>query len=247
MSTLKTRVNRQTGIRSMLIGGHLAHVVPEEHLYADLERSQKLQPGRPPYNIQKLLQTGSKDVRNYLGQGYPEIKQDPESVQLALQQLLSNPQSPAFQSINAVVKSLLDQGLSEAALNPGTRKRARANQSNGGQGPPGTAINDSEDVTVGMPAMQLPYYTSEDQARGQMKRATFNDRAMEAGGPDQLNNVNARPGWYYMDKSNAVPTSVGGYNVPEFDPKANKVYLRHQTGNFPVYKSNPYADPLGPT
>jgi hypothetical protein len=231
----------------MLIGGRLTHVVPEEHLYADIERSLKLQPGRPAYNIQKLLQTGSKDVRNYLGQGYPETKQDPESVQTALQQLLSNPDSPAFQSINAAVKSLLDQGLAEAATNPALRKRARRNESNGGSGPPGTAINNTEDQTVGLPAMQMPYYTAEQQARAQMKRPQYADRAMENGGQEQVHTVNARPGWYYMDKSNAIPTATQGYNVPTYDPKSDRVYVRHETQNFPVYKSNPYADPLGPS
>jgi hypothetical protein len=80
-----------------------------------------------------------------------------------------------------------------------------------------------------------------------MKRPQYADRAMENGGQEQVHTVNARPGWYYMDKSNAIPTATQGYNVPTYDPKSDRVYVRHETQNFPVYKSNPYADPLGPS
>jgi hypothetical protein len=249
MSSLRKGVSSK--VRSVVFGEdgngqtkQIAHFVNEEHLYANPEKLASLQfleKGRPPFNIQYMIQKGTKDPRNYLGQGYQETRQDPASLQLALNNYLSDPNNPAFRTIEQYATSLLNNGFRDA-FDPGKRKRARNNQSNNGSGPPGTYVPQSEDATPGLPVMQLPFFTSEQQASLQMKKQQFADRAMENGGPTQVNNFSARPGWYTMDKRLGIPTASGGFNYPNYNPDTNQVEVRHYGKGFPTYMSNPNAN-----
>ena len=248
MSSLRSQINTRSGVRSFLSSQGLTHFVNEEHAYAAFGSADpKLAAtkewytqgkGRPPYSIEYMLKQGDKDPRNYLGQGFQKTQQDGNAINQAILDQMNDPSSPVSQSLAKMTKSMLQNGF-QAAFDPTKRKRARANQTNNGMGPQGNYNGPSEEVTPGLPEFQLPYYTGENMASRQMKKNQFADRAMENGGPAQVNSYASTPGWYTMDKRVGIPTASGGYNVPNYNPETNKVEVRHYGHGFPTYMSNP--------
>jgi hypothetical protein len=251
MSTLRNQIN-PSGVRSFISKEGLTHYVPPNHTYVAHESTDEAlklakgwyagvnstSNGRPPYSIQYMLQQGDKDPRNYLGQGYTKTSQNGRAIQDAINDAMSDPNSPVYRNIDQYAKSLLQNGFKDA-FDVQKRKRARNNQTNNGQGPQGNYNGPSEEVTPGLPEYQLPFYTGQAQASQQMKKQQFSDRAMENGGMEQVNSLAARPGWYTMDKRLGIPTASGGFNVPTYDPDTNRVIVKHHGQGFKTYMSNP--------